>query len=429
MANLPETPQWEDGIYQIEVSDPVLGGPDGISNRQGKQLASRTLYLKQQVEKGGSDLAKHVAAADPHTQYAPKASPTFTGTPTAPTQAKTDNSTKLATTAHVKSVVADYAPLSSPALTGKPTAPTAAQTANDTQLANTAFVKAAIAALVASSPEALDTLNELAAALGNDPNFATTMTNALAGKQPLDNTLTALSGKSVAALLKYLGSGDGTLNGRLLNIRVLTSSGNYTPTLGTKKIKVTVIGGGGGSGGVPATTSFQYAASGGGAAGSSVVSLIDVSTLTFPLSYTIGAGGAPGAGAPVTTNGGPGGTTTFGPLTAPGGNGSVYGNLVNQGNTGISGNAAPGAIGTGGNILNMRGSAGGYAFLFSANTISGSGGDSLLGKGGFGVGFPPVRSLGTGYGSGGSGVAINLSSAAIDGTAGTAGVIIVEEYA
>ncbi|MGS3469890.1 phage tail protein [Citrobacter farmeri] len=208
MANLPETPQWEDGIYQIEVSDPVLGGPDGISNRQGKQLASRTLYLKQQVEKGGSDLEKHIAAADPHTQYAPKASPTFTGTPTAPTQAKTDNSTKLATTAHVKSVVADYAPLSSPALTGKPTAPTAAQAANDTQLANTAFVKAAIAALVASSPEALDTLNELAAALGNDPNFATTMTNALAGKQPLDNTLTALSGKSVAALLEYLQLGE-----------------------------------------------------------------------------------------------------------------------------------------------------------------------------------------------------------------------------
>ena len=208
MANLPETPQWEDGIYQIEVSDPVLGGPDGISNRQGKQLASRTMYLKQQVEKGGSDLAAHIAAADPHTQYAPKANPTFTGIPTAPTQAKTDNSTKLATTAHVKSVVADYAPLSSPALTGKPTAPTAAQTANDTQLATTAFVKAAIAALVASSPAALDTLNELAAALGNDPNFATTMTNALAGKQPLDNTLTALSGKSVAALLEYLGLGN-----------------------------------------------------------------------------------------------------------------------------------------------------------------------------------------------------------------------------
>ncbi len=208
MANLPETPQWEDGIYQIEVSDPVLGGPDGISNRQAKQLASRTSYLKQKVEKGGQDLADHIAAADPHNQYAPKSSPTFTGNPAAPTVVKTDNSTKLATTAHVKMVVADYAPLSSPGLTGKPTAPTAAQASNDTQLATTAFVKAAIAALVASSPEALDTLNELAAALGNDPNFATTMTNALAGKQPLDNTLTALSGKSVAALLEYLQLGE-----------------------------------------------------------------------------------------------------------------------------------------------------------------------------------------------------------------------------
>ncbi|WP_350260477.1 phage tail protein [Morganella morganii] len=213
MANLPETPQWEDGIYQIEVSDPVLGGPDGISNRQAKQLASRTSYLKQQVEKGSSDLSEHIKAADPHTQYAPKASPTFTGNPAAPTVVKTDNSTKLANTAHVKTVVADYAPLASPALTGTPTAPTAPQTVNNTQIATTAFVKSALAALVASSPEALDTLNELAAALGNDPNFATTMTNALAGKQPLDNTLTALSGKSVAALLEYLGLGEAAKSG------------------------------------------------------------------------------------------------------------------------------------------------------------------------------------------------------------------------
>ncbi|WP_368740811.1 gp53-like domain-containing protein, partial [Enterobacter hormaechei] len=90
-------------------------------------------------------------------------------------------------------------------LTGTPTAPTAAQTVNNTQIATTAFVKAAIAGLVGSSPEALDTLNELAAALGNDPNFATTVMNALAGKQPLDATLTNLSGKSVSALLQYLG--------------------------------------------------------------------------------------------------------------------------------------------------------------------------------------------------------------------------------
>lgn len=66
-------------------------------------------------------------------------------------------------------------------------------------------MKSAIAGMVGSAPAALDTLNELAAALGNDPNFATTMLNALAGKQPLDNTLTNLSGKDVAGLLTYLG--------------------------------------------------------------------------------------------------------------------------------------------------------------------------------------------------------------------------------
>ncbi|SQA80839.1 phage tail fiber protein [Citrobacter freundii] len=73
------------------------------------------------------------------------------------------------------------------------------------QIANTEFVQAAVAALVGSSPEALDTLAELAEALGNDPNFATTMLNKLAGKQPLDSTLTNLSGKDVAGLLQYLG--------------------------------------------------------------------------------------------------------------------------------------------------------------------------------------------------------------------------------
>ncbi|NYS01409.1 phage tail protein, partial [Escherichia coli] len=102
------------------------------------------------------------------------------------------------------------APLSSPALTGTPTAPTAAQSINNTQIATTAFVKSAIAGMVGSAPAALDTLNELAAALGNDPNFATTMLNALAGKQPLDNTLTNLSGKDVAGLLTYLGLGEGS---------------------------------------------------------------------------------------------------------------------------------------------------------------------------------------------------------------------------
>ncbi|HHR6141063.1 TPA: prophage tail fiber N-terminal domain-containing protein [Providencia alcalifaciens] len=85
------------------------------------------------------------------------------------------------------------APLDSPALTGTPTTPTPPDDAAGLEMANAEFVRNLIAALVDSSPEVLDTLNELAAALGNDPNFATTVTNALAGKQPLNDVLTAVS--------------------------------------------------------------------------------------------------------------------------------------------------------------------------------------------------------------------------------------------
>ncbi|ENA5865110.1 phage tail protein [Escherichia coli] len=110
--------------------------------------------------------------------------------------------TLAATSKAVKAVMDETnkkAPLNSPALTGTPTTPTARQGTNNTQIASTAYVMAAIAALVDSSPDALNTLNELAAALGNDPNFATTMTSALAGKQPKDATLTALAGLATAA--------------------------------------------------------------------------------------------------------------------------------------------------------------------------------------------------------------------------------------
>ncbi|ENN6746618.1 phage tail protein [Escherichia coli] len=110
--------------------------------------------------------------------------------------------TLAATSKSVKAVMDETnkkAPLNSPALTGTPTTPTAPQGTNSTQIASTAFVMAAIAALVESSPDALNTLNELAAALGNDPNFATTMTNALAGKQPKDATLTALAELATSA--------------------------------------------------------------------------------------------------------------------------------------------------------------------------------------------------------------------------------------
>lgn len=122
-----------DGVYQLEVTDPVQGGSGGIANRQATELVKRTRNLHGRVQ----------------------------------------------------IVEANKAPLASPALTGTPIAPTPVTGTNSQQIATTAFVKAVVAALVNSSPAALDTLNELATALGNDPNFATTITNSLALKAPL----------------------------------------------------------------------------------------------------------------------------------------------------------------------------------------------------------------------------------------------------
>ena len=253
VGNCPESykPQLAEGSGRTQTVRMVLitSSTDNITLKidpavvlaTRKYVDDKALELKVYAD---DQMAKHLAAPDPHSQYAPKASPTFTGTPKAPTPAAGNNTTQVATTAFVQAALTDLingapatldtlkeiaaainndpnfsttinnalalkAPLSSPALTGTPTAPTAAQSVNNTQIATTAFVKSAIAGMVGSAPAALDTLNELAAALGNDPNFATKMLNALAGKQPLDNTLTNLSGKDVAGLLTYLGLGEG----------------------------------------------------------------------------------------------------------------------------------------------------------------------------------------------------------------------------
>ena len=129
------------------------------------------------------------------TLFARLDSPALTGTPTSSTPATGDNSTKIATTAYVK------AQLDSPALTGVPTAPTAGTGTTSNQVATTAFVHAVVAALVNAAPAALDTLSELSAALGNDANFATTVTNALSTKSDAGHTHTAeqVSGLSAVA--------------------------------------------------------------------------------------------------------------------------------------------------------------------------------------------------------------------------------------
>ncbi len=133
-----------------------------------KYVDDEVLELRLYVD---DQMRNHIAAQDPHTQYAQKHNPTFTGEPKAPTPATGNNTTRIATTA---------------------------------------FVQAAITALINGAPATLDTLKEIAAAINNDPKFSTTINNALSGKQPLDETLTHLSGKDVAGLLAYLGLGEGS---------------------------------------------------------------------------------------------------------------------------------------------------------------------------------------------------------------------------
>ncbi|EFW6889073.1 prophage tail fiber N-terminal domain-containing protein [Escherichia coli] len=161
---------------------------------QSKSTAESAATRAETAAKRAEDIASAVALED--------ASTTKKGIVQLSSATNSTSESLAATPKAVKAVMGETnkkAPLNSPALTGTPTTPTARQGTNNTQIASTAYVMAAIAALVDSSPDALNTLNELAAALGNDPNFATTMTNALAGKQPKDATLTALAGLATAA--------------------------------------------------------------------------------------------------------------------------------------------------------------------------------------------------------------------------------------
>ena len=216
---------------------------------------------------GGTDLVRKSQLDSVLAAKAPLASPALSGSPTAPTPVAGTNSTQIATTAFVNTAIAGFgagdmakstydtdndgkvdaaevadaapwagitgkptsftpashshpisqvtglqtaldakAPLASPALSGAPTAPTAAVGTNTTQLATTAFVAAAIGALIDAAPGAMDTLNELAAALGDDPNFATTVTNALAGKLSAVSNLSDLPNKTTSRSNLGLGS-------------------------------------------------------------------------------------------------------------------------------------------------------------------------------------------------------------------------------
>ncbi|EEZ7479949.1 phage tail protein [Escherichia coli] len=179
VANCPETykPQLQEGSGRTQTIRMILV----VTNTEAitlkidpsvvlatrKYVDDEVLELRLYVD---DQMRNHIAAQDPHTQYAQKHNPTFTGEPKAPTPAAGNNTTRIATTA---------------------------------------VVQAAITALINGAPDTLDTLKEIAAAINNDPKFSTTINNALSGKQPLDETLTHLSGKDVAGLLAYLGLGEG----------------------------------------------------------------------------------------------------------------------------------------------------------------------------------------------------------------------------
>ena len=178
----------------------TLAGTQTLTN---KTITSPSGLVKADVGLGNvdntSDANKPVstAAQTALDLKAPLASPTFTGTVTTPLSTagyvKTNASGVLSSSAAISqsdvtgltSDLALKAPLDSPALTGTPTAPTATAGTNTTQVATTAFVTGAVADLIASAPGALNTLDELAAALGDDANFATTVTNSLTAKAPL----------------------------------------------------------------------------------------------------------------------------------------------------------------------------------------------------------------------------------------------------
>ncbi|MGV4304857.1 phage tail protein [Citrobacter portucalensis] len=490
VGNCPESykPQLAEGSGRTQTVRMVLitSSTDNITLKidpavvlaTRKYVDDKVLELKVYVDEL---MAKHLAAADPHTQYAPKESPALTGTPKAPTAPAGTNTTQIANTAFVQAVVtalnnalALKAPLASPALTGVPTAPTAAQTVNNTQVATTAFVKSAIAALVASSPAALDTLNELAAALGNDPNFATTMTNALAGKQPLDSTLTTLSGKTADGIIEYLGldvalsnkqplsdtltklatlgpqtdadqvlffSGKnvpavtaltlagrqliskesvpdmlqyltlGDGTGRLLGVQVFGNSGTYIKSPGVTKIIVEAVGGGGASGNLSATASNNCGISAAGSPGAYGKAFY-YQNIPASVSVTVGGGGVGGAGPD--GSGGDGGQTSFGSLlVCPGGKGSQQRQQVPPFSGGSAGEADQPT---------------GAGLLFHSVSRSPSCASFGLGDA-TSVGLENTISTMIGvYGKGGTGKYNPANSAASRGNDGYQGYIIVWEY-
>ncbi|ENY4308427.1 tail fiber protein [Escherichia coli O9,9a:H4] len=241
---------------------------------------------------------------------------------------------------------------------------------------------------------------------GNDTASLTTLTNV--GRNILDKA-------STQAVIQYLGLSDASgYVGRWLNTRVFTSSGTYTPTPGTKRIRVTITGGGGGGGGCKAISNNETFFGAGGGAGGTVITTLILTKDSYPV--TIGAGGAGGVSA---TNGLKGGDSSFGSVIAPGGEGGGKSGVTNT-NGGNGGVPSTGGI----NIIGGNGGDG-----QSGNIgVSGEGGTSYWGGGGRAGAGGGVS--GKAYGSGGGGAYdAGYSGTSMTGGKGAAGICIIEEFA
>ncbi|MEE6797882.1 tail fiber protein [Escherichia coli O8:H10] len=241
---------------------------------------------------------------------------------------------------------------------------------------------------------------------GNDTTSLTTLTNV--GRNILDKA-------STQAVIQYLGLSDASgYVGRWLNTRVFTSSGTYTPTPGTKRIRVTITGGGGGGGGCKAISNNETFFGAGGGAGGTIISIMTPTQNSYPV--TIGAGGAGGVSA---TNGTSGGNSVFASLIAPGGAG---GGKVGVTNT----NGGNGGVPSTGDIRITGGNGGDGQ---SGNIgVSGEGGTSHWGGGGRAGAGGGVS--GKAYGSGGGGAYdAGYSGTSMTGGKGAAGICIIEEFA
>lgn len=253
------------------------------------------------------------------------------------------------------------------------------------------------------------------------------------GQNVLDN------GNTTVILNNFLAALKSNTTGRLLNVRAFSASGTYTPTTGTKKIRVSLVGGGGAGGGAAASTSSGTLAAGhGGSAGTyGETVLIDVSSVSSVV-VTVGSAGTSAAGG----NGTSGGASSFGSyISAPGGSGGNYGasgaatfSLVpdlNQSSDCTGANVLINVPGEGGwgQMSFATGTAGGNTTTSSAK--GGRGGNSVLGGGGNALTNNSVPGSGTGYGAGGAGAASTFlnGTSAVAGGAGSSGIVIVEEYA